>query len=88
MGENPASLVVGLVVSSIIGLILFLVAAMIFDALHNTYPTPLDGQIWNSFVISWSLISASEMLTLILIIVGLIVAPLLTALRSSGGGAL
>lgn len=69
MTGNSAEVVVGLVVSSIVSIFVFLTFAMFFDIAHRTFPTPMDYQIWNSFVISWSIISTGETLVTILAIV-------------------
>ncbi len=69
MSENPVGAIIGIVSSTIIGMLLFITFAMVFDVLHRTFPTPIDYQAWNSFVASFSLISAAETLGLFLAVI-------------------
>lgn len=70
------SVVFGTLSSAIVGTLLFITFAKFFGTLHRTFPTPIDYQVWSSFVLSFSLISAVETLGLFLAII----LPILAAL--------
>ena len=82
MSGNITGLIIGVIVSGLASMVLLVFLGMFFDVLHQTYPTPIDGQIWNSLVMSLSLISSGESVALLLVIAGFIMGPLITGLKN------
>ncbi len=84
MDENPIGVLVGSLAAGLALLIAFIVFAKFFSVSHEICPTPMDNQIWRSFVISWSLISAADTLLFISAIIAIITGLAILLLKGAG----